>query len=107
MGLYAIWELNNVYPPVSTPVSYQFHRIFNKVAIEESNRRRVVLINFYPGMLLSDSLEPDVSHTSILYCYYTIWLAKINAFREKNERRFVSYSSFPFIFTAKPFCDAA
>jgi hypothetical protein len=32
----------------------------------------VVLINSYPGMLLSDSLEPDVSHTSILYCYYTI-----------------------------------
>src|SRR5687767_993404 len=23
---------------------------------------------FVPGMLLSDSIEPDLSHTSILYC---------------------------------------
>jgi hypothetical protein len=37
----------------------------------------VVLINSYPGMPLSDSLEPDVSYTSNLYCYYIISRAKI------------------------------
>jgi hypothetical protein len=37
----------------------------------------VVLINSYPGMLLSDSLEPDVSYSSILYCYYPYLEPKI------------------------------
>jgi hypothetical protein len=32
------------------------------MAIEKSNGREV-----HPGMLLSDSFEPDLSHTSILY----------------------------------------
>ena len=53
------------------------HSCLVEAAIEDSNRGSVVLINSYPGMLLSDSLEPDVSYTSILYCYYTILRAKI------------------------------
>jgi hypothetical protein len=35
-------------------------KFFVKVAIEESNRGIVVLINSYPDMLLSDSFELDL-----------------------------------------------
>jgi len=37
-------------------------------AIEESKRGRGTKSMSVHGMLLSDSLEPSLSHTSILYC---------------------------------------
>jgi hypothetical protein len=42
--------------------------LLKQAAIEESNREIVSLVNSNPSMLLSYSLEPDLSHTSILYC---------------------------------------
>jgi hypothetical protein len=58
-----------------------------EAAIEESNRGSVVLINSYPGM-------PDVSYTSILYCYYTISRAKIIYLgRKESEERLLEEMS--------------
>jgi hypothetical protein len=44
--------------------------------IEESKRNGGMLNGSVPGMLLSDSFEPDLSHTSILY--YRTHRAKLN-----------------------------
>jgi hypothetical protein len=51
-----------------------------QVVIEESKRDDGIGMHACmtpPGMLLSDSLEPDLSHTSILYCLDVICMSTL------------------------------
>jgi hypothetical protein len=51
-----------------------------------------------PGMHLSDSFEPDLSHTSILYYYDTTRNKKYLISAIKKERNYLQFSAIVFYY---------